>query len=412
MHWYKLAKSCQEYEKYAIDNLPPDFVEKLNNPRANKDFVLNVLLLEPGFTNKDIEEAKRCLRRLWHPDVNPQNRETAEALFKALNVATDFAKSLIGEGHFEREEYDDYYSDIFSPSQGNAYPNDHFENVIRGYYKGEKNEELFIDTYSDMSDIPAELYKTPKHEDYKLDVIFNNGKYISAKWRNRAGYIWVHGNFSTLEDANQVNLWQYSFNGAAQVLAYMIANLAFAGILVQKFVGSKEFYNRVRKHLEQMARDMALRASSMGHVNWSDMESKINAADLNEIKRAAEEAQKAINSIMRKYYNEYGNKISNRFMPWSKKWRENYEIYHIYPILSDIGYIPGWVDRILKTGESYGMDEQGLKDRLYERIRRQVEDVNKIYPVKNPNSEAYKVVSKFYEEIDAAIDDFIRAFTQ
>ena len=106
MNWYKTAKSCEQFESWKIENLSEDklnvFLGARNTPSYIKLFNLEGESLAP----ETIEDAKRCLLRLWHPDVNSDNKEIANALCQVVNRA---AKELLENPRSGfNEESDDF----------------------------------------------------------------------------------------------------------------------------------------------------------------------------------------------------------------------------------------------------------------------------------------------------------------
>jgi len=400
MNWYKLAKNCQEYQVYAIENLSPDFIRDFTSPTSNVTMIFEVLgLNSESFTEADIEDAKRCLRRLWHPDVNSENKDVATSLFKALDMAVNFALALLGKGA-KNDTYHPYGEEEVSTSGKYGV----FENVVVGDYEGESNPKLFVEDYQDISGIPTDLYSTG--EDHKLTIRFAFGNEIHVSWRNNSGGMWARGNFANIDDRNWTNFWQFSMNSAAKTVARTIQAIVSAGISVIGFDGSPILYKKIKEHLEANAKDAEIRATSMGETNWEDIQNHIKEADLEMLSEIAKYGKGLFATIITKYMNQYGAKLSNRYMPWSTRERE-LSFSRAYPIINVLRYFPAWVEKVLSGESSAFADEEQLKQRLYETLRRQMEKSEKKYPISNKNSETYRIVSVFYSEMDEAIKELL-----
>lgn len=393
-----MAKSCADFEDWSIENLlssHPDLLAQFTGPMSVAG-AIQMFKLEGGANKLEVEQAKRCLLRLWHPDVNSEHREIATQLSQAINKATDIL--------LRRSSPDTDTVDFSEPWREEPIGHNIFEEVSIHTFKGERDQQRFADNYADMSGVPFQ--NAGKDDgDHTLNVQFDTGNELHARWGKSGGGIWATGNFSTLEDRNHTNLWGFSLKGSAETLARKIMDLATAGVDVVGFTGSPTFYNRVRQSLEGMANDLLICASSMGSVDWHSIAGNVNSLDLNILADLLGLSQQAIDAIFAKYRAAYGEKLSNRKMPWGRQYSE-YRLRESYPMLSTLEYFPTWVRR-LQANEQLAFDEGELRVRLVEKLRRQFEDAEKDFPISNPKNDAYKIVSAFYAELDAEIKSII-----
>jgi hypothetical protein len=406
MHWYKIA---QQYNEYSIDNLSPQWIQRfIQNPISEGPLKFLPFDLEHP-SPENIKEVQKGLRRIWHPDVNKEHSEIAHRLFQSLDRAVNY----LLENAEKREELPE--EDEHIEQEPGV-----FESVIVGTYDKDKNLEEAARKYQDISDIPTNL--TSSDGDHQLTIYFSSGNTIDANWRNNAGGMWARGNFSTLEDRNWRNFYQRSMKSAANSIADVIISLASAGIYVTGIEGSKQFYNKVKQNVEQIARDYAIRASSMGQTNWDQVENSVEYLNLEDLEEIINWARSEISEIINRYKETYGAKLSNRYMPWDVRLRGNKSFYggrrdkgrfmleEAYPILGTLENFSAWVDNARKQKFEH-LTPESVKQNLVKTLRMQMEKADKTYPIKNSQNKTYKIVASFYREMDKVVAELLSFFS-
>lgn len=399
-NWYKIAANCQKFNKYKIENLSDEQIKRILNINSLEGAKW-LFQIEGSISDDEVDEARKCLLKIWHPDVNSDNLKLAHELTNIIGKCNVILNKAIGDIDFKKE-YD--AEEVSTRPEATQFGT--FEKVYSGLFNREEFDYSRLGKkYVDLSNIPANLIN--QSGEHNLSIDFSTGNSIAIEWNSEyGGSMSADGNFHPSDERFFKNFYKQPMSNTADYVANILIQLIMAGIDIIGFSGSSRLYKMVKNNLESRAKEILRKNSSMGDVNWDNVSYELDNMGLSQLQNIANEYHDEIMGIFIEYRNKYGDRLSNRKIPWAKDY-ENTELDRTYPIIRTLKNIPALIKRL---SSSEFTTEKRIKESLYNSLRRQIERSKRIYPVDNKNNQTYKIVESFYNKIDAILKDLMGFF--
>jgi len=400
-NWYKMAVNCQKFDKYKIENLSDKELQKILNINSLEG--AKWLFQVEDVNSDDVREAKRCLLKIWHPDINPKNKDVAHELTNIIGKCNLILNKAIEQSNATNfyERYQEEGQAVTKPGQLGI-----FEKMYIGLFNGEELDYGRLSKkYIDISNLYTDLIN--QSGEHELSIDFSVGNSIYVAWDSeRGGYMSADGNFHPSDERYFKSFYKQSMASVVDYVVNVLIRLIIVGIDITRFSGSSKLYNMIKNNLENRAKEILNKNSSIGDVDWNAIGDELENMDLSQLQNVANEYYNRIMGIFSEYRKQYGDRLSNRKVPWAIDYEET-QLDRTYPMIRTLKNLPGIAKRV---GISEFSTEAKIKEGLYNNLRRQIEKSKRIYPIDNKDNKTYKIIESFYNKIDIVLKDFMRIF--